>query len=95
MNGVSYDTFRLYEAIENKCIPLICREEGDDEYYNWLHSHLPGLFAASNWNEINAFIEIISQNKDICQAYCNTIYDQWTKWKESIRLECSRVIENR
>jgi GR25 family glycosyltransferase involved in LPS biosynthesis len=90
--GINFDTFRLYETLEHKCIPIICREEGDETYYNWLHTHLPGLFAVPKWSEVGEFIQMISTNPIVSQAYCDTIYGQWLAWKQSCRAACSKLL---
>ena len=85
MKGTNYETFRIYEALEHGCIPLICREEGDRAYYEWLRQHLPGLFAAPSWAAAGEFICTLTANKDVMQAYCDTIHKQWIAWKTSIQ----------
>ncbi len=92
IRGVNFETYRFYEAIEHKCIPVICREAEDDTYFTWLHTHIPGLFAAPNWSEAGTFINMINENQVVAQLYFDTIYSQWIKWKETCRNACKQLL---
>jgi hypothetical protein len=90
--GTNIETFRLWEALEYGCIPLVVREEGDDQYYNWLRSHLPGLFAAASWQEAPAFVNTLLANPAVAQAYAGQLQADWRIWRSSLQMQVQQLL---
>jgi hypothetical protein len=90
--GTAFDTFRLWEALEYGCIPLLCREAGDEVYYNWLRSNLPGLFAAASWAESATFVTTLLANPQICQLYADRLQTEWKAWKVVLKKDVQHLL---
>lgn len=81
--GQNVECFRLYEALEYGCIPLIVREPGDELYVKLLVDRLD-LKCFASWEEAKVFMEEMMTDKDKLTLYCKTLQSKWNSWKEAL-----------
>ena len=74
------ETYRLYEALENGCIPVYVRSEGDDVFWTWICRWLP-LRPLASWSEAVAWMNTVDQ-----EEYRRRLLDAWASWKTIARL---------
>ena len=86
LRGNNWETFRLYECLENGVIPLIIRDEsgGDEEFWNWIREKLC-LVELKGIDKAVGAVEYFLKNPDKAEAYRIGLMDKWIKWKEDIK----------
>ena len=90
--GNNIETFRLYEALECGCIPLYVKTPGDDKYVQVLQDNL-GLLPVRNWDEAAALVAHMMKEKQLLEAYRNTLLTQWRVWKASLGEKVRKIWE--
>ena len=96
--GQNVECFRVYEALEYGCIPLLVREPGDELYVNLLVDTLD-LRVFGSWEEAKTFVEDLMAEKEKEQGqeqekltlYCTTLQSKWESWKLALR-EMSKAL---
>lgn len=85
--GNSPETYRFYEALENGCIPLYVRSEGDDVFWNWIRGKLP-LQEFGSWADAYTQCHLWTTT-DVAAAttYRTELLNAWTLWKT----ECKKA----
>jgi GR25 family glycosyltransferase involved in LPS biosynthesis len=78
--GNNPETYRLYEALENGCIPVYVRSEGDDVFWTWICRWLP-LHPLASWTEAVAWMNTVDQ-----EDYRRRLLDAWESWKTIAKL---------
>ncbi len=91
LRGNNYETFRLYEAIEAGCIPIVVREEGDTNYWTWLKTNLPLLEIGSYEHAIKV-MEFLKSNTYHLEKYRDEIKNAYLKWKNICKLQVQALI---
>ncbi len=89
--GNNYETFRLYEALEAGCIPLIVREKGDESYWKWVTSNIP-LINVPSYNAAKDVIKFLMSNEEHKNKYCKGIQEKFAVWKESCKKSIKALI---
>lgn len=84
--GQNVECFRLYEALEYGCIPLLVREPGDELYVNLLVETLD-LRVFGSWEEAKTFVTdmMAEQEKEKLTLYCSTLQSKWGSWKLALQ----------
>jgi hypothetical protein len=81
--GQNPETYRLYEALECGCIPIIVKEAGSETYQQLLTNNLQ-LLAVSSWGEAVILMRQLYQDKNMLEAYRNTVLTRWQAWKQRL-----------
>ncbi len=91
VRGNNIETFRLYEALEAGAVPIYVRENGDDDYWNWLTAHVP-LANITSWSSAATYMRFFMANPAHLNKYRNSIIGFWKKWKTELRDKLSKII---
>ena len=83
--GNSPETFRLYEALENGCVPLYVRSDGDDVFWNWIHLKLP-LLEFRSWTDAYTQCHLWTTTEvTAATTYRAELLNAWTQWKHDCK----------
>jgi hypothetical protein len=90
MGNVVLETFRVYEALEMGCIPLVERRKWMP-YYDLL---LPGhpLPTFSNWRSARHFVEALLTDRTELTARQNNIAQWWREFKMMLRKDVTSFV---
>ncbi len=91
LRGNHFETFRLYETIEARSIPIIVREEGDEVFWTWLKSHLP-ILEIKSYDHAVQVMNFFMSNKEHLEKYRNEIYNAYIKWKNECKIKVRTLI---
>ena len=83
------ETYRLYEALEAGCIPII------ENPFHFFDNFLPNnpLLSVNSWEDSSTIIKKYLENKKDIEILRNKINDWWTQHKENLK-ETFLLIEN-
>mgnify|MGYP001068361476 FL=1 len=83
------ETYRLYEALEAGCIPII------ENPFQFFDNFLPNnpLLSVNSWEDSSTIIKKYLENKRDIEILRNKINDWWTQHKENLK-ETFLLIEN-
>jgi hypothetical protein len=83
------ETYRLYEALEAGCIPII------ENPFQFFDNFLPNnpLLSVNSWEDSSTIIKKYLENKKDIEILRNKINDWWTQHKENLK-ETFLLIEN-
>jgi alpha(1,3/1,4) fucosyltransferase len=87
IGGNNPETFRLYEALECGCIPLLVN---DSPYFSYITKYIP-LLNLTHWSQVNGLINQLYNDKQNLQTYRNIILQSYSVMKESFKKELSMV----
>jgi GR25 family glycosyltransferase involved in LPS biosynthesis len=83
--GNSPETYRFYEALENGCIPLYVRSEGDDVFWNWIRLKLP-LVEFRTWTDAYTQCQAWTTTEGAAaQTYRTELLNAWNLWKNDCK----------
>jgi hypothetical protein len=85
------DSFRVYEALECGCIPIVERKPID--YFGHYFGKHPFLVIDS-WEQAPALIKELMANPSTLEQYRITCHQWWLDYKEKIKQELHTAIEN-
>jgi len=74
------ETYRLYEALENGCIPVYVRSDGDNVFWTWICRWLP-LYPLTSWTEAVAWMNTVDQ-----EDYRRQLLAAWASWKAACQM---------
>jgi len=83
------ETYRLYEALEAGCIPII------ENPFQFFDNFLPNnpLLSVNSWEDSSTIIKKYLENKKDIEIVGNKINDWWTQHKENLK-ETFLIIKN-
>lgn len=83
------ETYRLYEALEAGCIPII------ENPFQFFDNFLPNnpLLSVNSWEDSSTIIKKYLENKKDIEILRNKINDWWTQHKENLK-ETFLIIKN-
>lgn len=81
IGGNNHETFRLYEALECGCIPILIN---DSPYFNYISQYLP-LLNITSWEQVPSLITQLFNNKDTLQSYRNILLQNYSIMKENMK----------
>jgi hypothetical protein len=87
IGGNNAETFRLYEALECGCIPVLVN---DNPYFNYITTYIP-LLNLTSWGQVPGFMHQLYNDKENLQAYRNIILQSYSVMKDSLKKELSMV----
>jgi hypothetical protein len=83
--GNSPETFRFYEALENGCIPLYVRSDGDDVFWNWIRLKLP-LQEFRSWTDAYTQCHLWTTTEGTAAiTYRTELLNAWNQWKNDCK----------
>jgi GR25 family glycosyltransferase involved in LPS biosynthesis len=82
--GQNAESFRLWEALEFGCLPLIVRDTDNTLFYNMLREklHIP-IF--SSWIEVRQMFSHFVEGKLDLQNIRKLVLENWAKWKSELK----------
>jgi hypothetical protein len=78
--GVNYETFRIYEALEAGAIPILV--DGDAAFLDYLKRWLP-IVSSPDWATAARIVAGLAQRPEIYEAYRSSLMDGWASMKRS------------
>ena len=82
--GVNPETFRLYEALECGCIPIVLKTAENDAWFAWVSGHIP-LLNIKTWDEAVRIMMTLLSRPETLEVYRGQILKGWVTWKEALR----------
>jgi hypothetical protein len=89
--GVNVETFRLYEALEAGCVPIVVEETGSAEYLAYLKRFLP-IATSPDWPTAARVVHGLSKQLDLYKEYRKSLMTGWSSMKEWASSEAKRVL---
>ncbi len=89
--GNHFETFRLYEALEAGAVPIVIREEGDKNFWDWLTYKLPLLNLATVGDAVKAATFFTNQWGH-GEKYKNLLLNAWDDWKAQLKVNIRKLI---
>jgi GR25 family glycosyltransferase involved in LPS biosynthesis len=85
-DGMNSETFRLYEALEAGCIPLVIHTEKNDAWFRWISCHIP-LLDINSWEDaVRNMMQLIVKPENL-QIYRTELLNSWVKWYTTLKLQ--------
>ena len=84
--GMNWETFRLYEALECGCIPLVLKTPENDAWFRWISNRIP-LLPITNWEDAVRLMTTLMSNQRRIEVYREELLKGWSKWKEEVGVE--------
>jgi GR25 family glycosyltransferase involved in LPS biosynthesis len=85
-DGMNPDTFRVYEALEAGCIPLIVHTEANDVWFRWISNYIPLLDIKSWDNAVRNMIQLLSK-PEMLEIYRTQILKGWIAWSAKLKMQ--------
>jgi len=85
--GINNETFRLYEALEAGCIPLVIKTPENEAWFCWVSSKIP-LLPIASWEDAVRLMTTLMMNQRRIEVYREELAKGWKKWVEEV---CSDV----
>ncbi len=82
--GMNPETFRLYEALECGCVPLVVRTPSNTQWLDWITKKIP-LIAVPSWEAQVQFVRHLMANKQLLEAYRENMLHAWIRWREELK----------
>ena len=84
--GMNWETFRLYEALECGCIPLVVKTPENEAWFRWISNRIP-LLPITNWEDAVRLMMTLMSNQRRIEVYREELLKGWSKWKEEVGVE--------
>ena len=68
IGGNNLETFRLYEALECGCIPILVKEGNNEQFIKYINQYLQ-LIVLEDWSQGVEFIQQLLNNKESLEQY--------------------------
>lgn len=77
----SVDTFRVYEALEAGCIPLVdaATPRGPSDYWSFVYGSIP-MPVVSDWENVSGVIESTLADRCLIAAQCSAWWQKQKSW---------------
>jgi hypothetical protein len=89
--GVNFETFRLYEALESGCIPILVEEPDSAEYLAFLKRFLP-IATSPDWPTAARVMYGLTQKPELYREYRKSLMIGWASMKVWAAAEARRVL---
>jgi hypothetical protein len=92
LKGQHAETFRLYEALECGCIPILVNDQQSSAYYSYITQYIP-LLNLTSWEQVPGFITQLYNDKENLETYRNVLLQHYALMKENIKNDFLRYKE--
>jgi GR25 family glycosyltransferase involved in LPS biosynthesis len=92
MGGQNSETFRLYEALECGCIPIIINDEANANYFKYINQYLPFL-NINSWSQVPTLITQLMKDKQSLETYRFILLNNYKQLKENLKKDLERYKE--
>jgi hypothetical protein len=89
--GMNHETFRLYEALESGCIPLMLKTQENEEWFRWISNRVP-LLPITNWSDAVRLMSTLMTNQRRIEVYREELLKGWRKWKTDICADVAQFL---
>lgn len=89
--NINLDSFRLSEALECGCIPIV--EKSPEDYFANFFGSYPFL-AVNDWKEAPAIVKQLLRDPVRLEALQNRCYNWWIDYKKALKKEVAGLIES-
>jgi len=83
-SGMNPETFRMYEALECGCIPIVLKTAENEVWFNWVSGHIP-LLNIKTWEEAVRLMTTLLVKPETLEIYRAQILKGWVTWKEQLK----------
>ncbi len=91
MGFTNLDSFRLYEALECGCLPIV--EKTPSDYFANLLGKYP-FISVNSWEEAPGRIEDLLANPECLEQIRKDCYEWWMNYKSSLKKQIARIVED-
>lgn len=91
--GINAETFRIYEALEAGCIPLILHTEKNDAWFRWISNHLP-LLDISSWKDAERNMLQLLSKPETLEIYRTQLLEKWVAWYTILKKQTRQWLLN-
>ena len=86
MGGQNPETFRLYEALECGCIPILINDDTNANYFTYINQYLPFL-NVTTWAQVPGLMTQLFNDKQSLETYRFMLLNNYRKLKETLKKE--------
>jgi hypothetical protein len=90
--GMNYETFRLYEALESGCIPLVLKTQENEEWFRWVSHKIP-LLPITSWSDAVRLMTTLMTNQRRIEVYREELLKGWKRWVNDVCSDVARFLE--
>ena len=83
--GNNAESFRIYEALEAGCMPLLVDEGRNAEFYQWIQAALPSIVIVRSWEDSLRLFKLLEENPAAFIERHRALADEWRRWKAHLR----------
>jgi len=91
IGGQNPETFRLYEALECGCIPILVIDEHSSDYFKYINQYLPFLTLTS-WNQAPSLIQQLLNDKESLESYRFLLLNNYKILKENLKIIIQKML---
>ena len=90
--GMNHETFRLYEALESGCIPLVLKTQENEEWFCWISARIP-LLPITNWDDAVRLMMTLMTNQRRIEVYRAELLKGWKKWVNDVCTDVAQFLK--
>ena len=83
--GNNAESFRIYEALEAGCMPVLVDEGHNLEFYTWIQKALPSIVIARSWEDSLRLFKMLDEKPDVFAERRFALAGEWARWKSHLR----------
>jgi hypothetical protein len=84
MGGQNPETFRLYEALECGCIPILINDDTNANYFRYISQYLPFL-NVNSWAQVPNLMTQLFNDKQSLETYRFMLLNNYRQLKENLK----------
>lgn len=92
--GMNQETFRVYEALECGCIPIVLKQDGNEAWVRWLQDEL-GIVVAKDWADAVRIMTTLVTKPETLEIYRRQVLQSWMQWIGRLQEEVQRWMKLR
>lgn len=85
-DGMNPETFRVYEALEAGCIPLIVHSEQNDMWFRWISNNIP-LLDNKSWEDAVKNMFRLLTKPETLEIYRTQLITNWVVWTTTLKTQ--------
>ena len=83
--GNNAESFRIYEALEAGCMPLLVDEGRGPSFYPWIQAALPSIVVTRSWEDGLRLFKMLADQPDAFAERHGRLMNEWSRWKNHLR----------